>query len=123
MDHWWEAALSVYIHAGEQSTCNRCPSPIVLDELSAVCQKNFIRRIDQVTNGVLNSPAPSRTGNRVSRPYAFIALPHPSLPARLGSSTRILIDCRIEGLLTVGNYSRRWNGQDIRSRCRRMSFG
>jgi hypothetical protein len=32
------------------------------------------------------------------------------------------MDCRLEGLLTVDNYARRWTGKEIRSRCRRMSF-
>jgi hypothetical protein len=64
---------------------------IFIDELSAVCQKNFIRRIDQVTNEVLNSPAQTRTGHQVSTPYPFTALA-PSI---------VLIDCRSEGSLTV----------------------
>ena len=35
---------------------------------------NFIRRIDQVTNKVLNSPAQTRTGHQVSTPYPLTPL-------------------------------------------------
>jgi hypothetical protein len=88
--------------------------------LSAVCQKNFIHRIDQVTNKVLNSPAQARTGHQVSTADPFTALAPPSFPSRPGTS--ILIDCRSEGLLAVDNYARHWTNNDARSRCRRMSF-
>jgi hypothetical protein len=86
-----------------------------------VCQKNFIRRIDQVTDKVSNSPAQTRTEHQVSTPFPFIALAPPSFPSRPGSS--ILMDDRSEGSLTVDNSARRWTSNDIRSRCRRMSFG
>jgi hypothetical protein len=36
--------------------------------------KHFIRRIDQVTNMVSNSPAETQPGYRVSTPYSFTAL-------------------------------------------------
>jgi hypothetical protein len=92
-----------------------------VDELSAVCQKNFIHHIDQVTDNVLNSPDRTRTGHQVSSPYAFSAFIPPSLPSRPGPS--ILGDGRSEGWLTIYNNARRWSSKVIRNRSRRMSFG
>jgi hypothetical protein len=109
--------------SGEQSTSNSVPLParrIFIDEPSAVCQKNSIRRIDQVINKVSSSPAQTQTG-QVSTSYPFIALAPPSFPSRPGTS--ILVGCRSEGALTVDNSALRWTSKDIRSRCRGMSFG
>ena len=81
-----------------ESTSNRSPSSCAINfinELSAVCRKNFNRRIDQVTNKVLKEPLDqTRTGHQVSTPYyPFSALAPPSFPSsRPGTS--ILIDCR-----------------------------
>ena len=72
-----------------------------VDELSRVCQNNFICRIDQ-TNNVLNSPE-----------YHH---PLPFPPFRSHPSRSILLGPRSEGSLTVDNHESR------RTRRRRMSF-
>ena len=82
--------------------------------------KNFLHRIDQVANKVLNSPAQTPTGHQVSAPYSFTALAPPSFPSCPGTS--ILMDCRSEVSLTVDNYARGWTGRDIRSRSRGLSL-
>ncbi|KAF8494670.1 hypothetical protein F5888DRAFT_639386 [Russula emetica] len=86
---------------------------------AAVCRKNFIRRIDQVTNKVSNSPAQTRTGHQISTYYPFTALAPPSFPNRPGTS--ILIQCRhmgkvfelfkkqrTEEWMTLTHVCRRW---------------
>lgn len=102
---------------------------IFIDELPDVCQKNSIRRIDQVTNSVFNSLALTRSGHQVFTPYPFTALACPSFPSSPGTST--LINCRSEASLTVDNSAesaRRSIGtsiiiNSIHSRCQCMSFG
>jgi hypothetical protein len=88
--------------------------------------KNFIRRIDQVTNKVSNSPATrveTRTRHHASSLYtlSLTALAPSLLPSC--PDTLILMDCLSEGSLMVDNSARRWTSKDICSRCRSMSFG
>ena len=60
-----------FTHDGERSLSTAVPLAaryIFTEEFSAVCQKNSIRRINQVTNEGLNSPRLLRpqTGHQVS---------------------------------------------------------
>jgi hypothetical protein len=97
-------------------TGNQCPSPHTLNlyrRTFSNISKNFIRRIDQVTNMVSNSPAETQPGYQVSTPSPFTALAPPLFPSRPGTS--ILMDCHSEGSLTVDNSARRWTSNDMSS--------
>ena len=94
---------------------------IFIDELSAVCEKYFIRCIDQVTNEALNSPAQTQTEHQVLTPYPLIPLARPSFPSRPGTS--VLTDCHSEGPLVINDYARHRTRKGKCTRRRGMSFG
>ena len=79
--------------------------------------RNFIRHLDQLTNGDLSSLARTQTRHQVSTPSPFTALAPPPSPSRPGPS--ILTDGRSKGSLTVVKYARGWTSEVI---YRRMSF-